>query len=127
MDNKQVTAAIVDELQQAWNAGDVARFAQPFAEDADFVNIRGEHHRTRDAIARGHQSIFASIYTDSVVRLEVAAVRSIATGVLLTHVRSVLNVPAGPLAGEHHALFSLVLVPDTRGGWIAALLGTLVT
>ena len=127
MDNKQVTAAIVDELQQAWNAGDGARFAQPFAEDADFVNIRGEHHRTRDAIARGHQSIFASIYKDSVVRLEVAAVRSIATGVLLTHVRSVLNVPAGPLAGEHHALFSMVLVQDPRGWWITAFHNTLAT
>ena len=75
----------------------------------------------------GIRASLPRIYKDSVVRLEVAAVRSIATGVLLTHVRSVLNVPAGPLAGEHHALFSMVLVQDPRGWWITAFHNTLAT
>ena len=28
-----------------WNAADGARFARPFADDADFVNVSGEHLR----------------------------------------------------------------------------------
>ncbi|HEX2458672.1 MAG TPA: SgcJ/EcaC family oxidoreductase, partial [Vicinamibacterales bacterium] len=84
----QIIADIVNELERAWNAADGIAFARPFAEDADFVNIRGEHHRTREAIAKGHQAIFSTVYKGSVVRLQVAAVRTLAPAVLLAHVKS---------------------------------------
>ena len=123
----QIVANIVNELERAWNVADGVAFARPFAEDADFVNIRGEHHRTREAIAKGHQAIFNSVYKGSVVRMQVAAVRTLAPTVLLAHVKSTLKVPAGPLAGEHAALFSLVLVRDQDNWPIAAFHNTLVT
>jgi len=34
-------AGLVGEVEQAWNTHDMARFAACFAEDADFVNVRG--------------------------------------------------------------------------------------
>jgi uncharacterized protein (TIGR02246 family) len=123
----QSVTNIVNELERAWNAADGVAFARPFAEDADFVNIRGEHHRTRDAIAKGHQAIFNSVYKGSVVRMQVAAVRTLAPTVLLAHVKSTLKVPTGPLAGEHQALFSLVLARDQDNWRIAAFHNTLVT
>jgi uncharacterized protein (TIGR02246 family) len=123
----QIVANIVNELERAWNAADGVAFARPFAEDADFVNIRGEHHRTREAIAKGHQAIFNSVYKGSVVRMQVAAVRTLAPTVLLAHVKSTLKVPVGPLAGEHQALFSLVLVRDQDNWLIVAFHNTLVT
>jgi uncharacterized protein (TIGR02246 family) len=82
----QIVANVVNELEKAWNAADGVAFARPFGEDADFVNIRGEHHRTREAIAKGHQAIFNSVYKGSVVRMQVAAVRRLAPTVLLAHV-----------------------------------------
>jgi len=122
----QIVAEIVGDLEKAWNTADGAAFARAFAEDADFVNIRGEHLRTRDAIAKGHQVIFDTIYKGSVVRLEVAAARVVAPTVLVAHVKSKLNAPTGPLAGEHNALFTLVLVQD-KGEWrIVAFHNTLV-
>jgi uncharacterized protein (TIGR02246 family) len=54
VDSVQTVSDLVGELERAWNAGDGVAFARPFAEDADFVNIRGEQARTRDAIAAGH-------------------------------------------------------------------------
>ena len=123
----QIVANVVNELEKAWNAADGVAFARPFAGDADFVNIRGEHHRTREAIAKGHQAIFNSVYKGSVVRMQVAAVRTLAPTVLLAHVKSTLKVPTGPLAGEHQALFSLVLVRDQDNWPIAAFHNTLVT
>ena len=123
----QIVANIVNELERAWNAADGVAFARPFAEDADFVNIRGEHHRTREAIAKGHQAIFSSVYKGSLVRLQVAAVRTLAPAVLLAHVKSTLKVPTGPLAGEHQALFSLVLVRHQDNWPIVAFHNTLVT
>ena len=91
------------------------------------MNIRGEHLRTREVIAKGHQAIFDTIYAGSVVRYNVAGVPAIAPAVLLAHVRATLNAPTGPLAGEHRSLFTLVLVQDQNAWNIAAFHNTLVT
>ena len=126
-DSERIVSDIVRELEKAWNAADGEGFARPFAEDADFVNIRGEHFQTRANIAQGHQSIFDTIYKGSVVSYQVSGVRAIAAGVLLAHVKSILNAPAGPLAGEHSSLFTVVLVQGQDGWRIVALHNTLVT
>ena len=124
--DREAVSAIVKELEAAWNAADGARFAVPFTEDADFVNIRGEHFRTREVIARGHQAIFDTLYKGSTVRNELAALRPIAPGVLLAHVKAVLNVPTGPLTGKLNSQISMVLVQQ-QGNWlIAAFHNTLV-
>ena len=44
----------------------------------------------------------------------------------IAHVKSTLNAPSGPLAGEHRALFTIVLVQDAGDWRIAALHNTLV-
>lgn len=126
VDAVRIVTSLVAELENAWNAGDGAAFAQPFAEDADFVNIRGEHFRTREAIARGHQGIFNSIYKGSVVRYQVAGVRAIAPEVLLAHVNATLKAPTGPLAGEHRSLFTVVLTKGPDAWLIAAFHNTLL-
>ena len=56
---------VVRQLEAAWNAMDGSAFAAPFADDADFVTIRGEHFRGRPAIAAGHAAIFQTIYAGS--------------------------------------------------------------
>jgi uncharacterized protein (TIGR02246 family) len=126
IEDRQNVTDMVTELENAWNSADGAGFAKPFAEDADFVNIRGEHMRTRDAISKGHQGIFDTIYKGSIVRYEVAAVRSIAPNVLVAHVKSKLKAPTGPLAGEHRSLFTMVLVQEQSVWRIAAFHNTLV-
>lgn len=119
-------AEIVTELEQGWNKGDGAAFARPFTDDADFVNVRGLHIRSRDVIGNGHQHIFDSIYKGSRVTYALATLRSLAPGVMLAHVNSTLNAPSGPLAGEHQAKISMVMV-EVNGDWrIAAFHNTLV-
>ena len=54
---------IVERLEAAWNAMDGPAFAAAFAAEADFVNIRGEHHRGQAAIAAGHAAIFRNHLT----------------------------------------------------------------
>ena len=126
-DGERIVSHLVGELEEAWNAADGAGFARPFAEDADFVNIRGEHLRTREVIAKGHQAIFDTIYAGSVVGYQVTGVRAIAPAVLLAHVKGTLKAPTGPLAGEHSSLFTVVLVQDQSDWRIAAIHNTLVT
>jgi uncharacterized protein (TIGR02246 family) len=116
---------IVHQLNAAWNAMDGSAFAVPFAGDADFVTIRGEHFRGRSAIAAGHAAIFRTIYAGSTVHFTVESARLLRPEVALLHVRSVLNAPSGPLAGQHGACFSLVLTKEPSGWEIASLHNTL--
>lgn len=116
--------AIVRELESAWNAMDPEAFARPFAEDADFVNIVGEHHRGRPAVVAGHRAIFRDFYADSTTKLTLLTVRLLRPGVALAHVHSALEAPRGPLAGHNTAIFSMVLV-EQGGRWeIAAFHNT---
>jgi uncharacterized protein (TIGR02246 family) len=125
-DRKRIVSDLVDQLEAAWNAADGSAFGRPFAEDADFVTIRGDHLRTRNVIAQGHQVIFDTIYKGSKVRYQLVEVRSITSGVLVAHVKATLNAPTGPLAGEHSSLFTIV-VAQHDGDWqIAAFHNTLI-
>ncbi|MEO8139811.1 MAG: SgcJ/EcaC family oxidoreductase [Gemmatimonadota bacterium] len=124
-DDRDALEKIVGQLEAAWKAMDGSAFAAPFAADADFVNIRGEHFRGRGAIAAGHTAIFRSIYAGSTTRMTVEGARLLRAEVALVRVHSLLDAPTGPLAGRHGARFSLVLTREPGGWEIAALHNTL--
>ena len=122
-----VATELIGRLERAWNEGDGQAFGEPFAPDADFVDIRGEHHRGQEAIAAGHQAIFDSIYEGSSTDFELTGARELSAGdVILAHATAVLRTPSGPLAGEHGAVQSLVLVRGGDGWEIASFHNTLV-
>jgi len=117
--------ALVATLESAWNAGAGDAFAAPFAPDADFVNVRAEHHQGRQAIAAGHTGILRSIYAGSTNQYVVKSARLLTSEVALVHVAAVLDVPSGPLAGRMTALYSMVLVRTGSGWQIASFHNTL--
>jgi uncharacterized protein (TIGR02246 family) len=121
-----VAAEMIARLERAWNEADGRAFGEPFAPDADFVTIGGEHHHGREAIAAGHQAIFDSIYEGSSVGYELTGARELSDGVILAHATAVLRAPSGPLAGEHSAVQSLFLVRGGDGWEIAGFHNTLV-
>ena len=124
-DDRTALERAVARLEAAWNAGDGDAYGAPFAADADFVNIRAEHLRGRPAIAAGHAGIFRSIYAGSSNSYEVESARAIRPEVALVHVRAVLDVPQGPLAGRHSARFSFVATKSPSGWEIASFHNTL--
>jgi len=85
--------AIVRRPEAAWNAADGSAFAEPFAPDADFVNILGEYFRGRPAIAGLHAAIFRTIYAGSTNRLTIEAVRLLRSDVALVRVHSTVDAP----------------------------------
>ena len=123
---ENVAAELIGRLERAWNEADGRAFGEPFTADADFVDIRGEHHRGREPIATGHQAIFDSIYEGSTTDYELTQARELSDNVILAHATGVLTVPSGPLAGEHSAVQSLVLVRGDGGWKIAGFHNTLV-
>ena len=128
MDNQagEIARNIIKQLEDSWNAADGEAFGEPFARDADFVAIRGDYHRSREAIAKGHHGIFNSIYKDSRVTYELLQAREVADGVILAHAKSNMSVPSGPLAGDHSATSTLVLVQGDGEWQIAGFHNTLV-
>lgn len=56
---------LVSAFVGAWNKHDVHAFAQTFAEDADFTNIRGVGAHGRTAIEQFHAPVFATIFKQS--------------------------------------------------------------
>ncbi len=125
-DARTVAEEVVGQLERAWNAGDGAAFGAPFTDDADFVAIRGDHHRSRPAIAAGHQAIFDSIYRGSSIHHQVTQARRLADDVILAHSTQTLDAPSGPLAGTHRSTSTLVLVRTAEGWRIAGFHNTLV-
>jgi uncharacterized protein (TIGR02246 family) len=121
-----VATELIGRLEQAWNEADGRAFGEPFTADADFVDIRGEHHRGREAIAAGHQAIFDSIYKGSSTDYELTRARELSDDVILAHATGLLRALSGPLAGEHSAVQTLVLVRGGEGWKIAAFHNTLV-
>ena len=109
-------AGILRELELAWNTGDGVAFGAPMAENADFVTIRADHLRGREAIVASHSGIFSTIYAGSRNRISLESARLLGEDVALVHARSVLEAPTGPLAGQHAARFSTILLRED-GKW----------
>ena len=79
---------IVEQLETAWNAGDSTAFAAPFAEDADFVDILGEHHRGRSVIEAGHRHILSTFYQGSQNHYTVESIRFVRPDVAIVFIRA---------------------------------------
>jgi uncharacterized protein (TIGR02246 family) len=124
---EQAVRAVVQRVQEGWNAGDGAAFAAAFTTDADYVAPHGHHAHGQTAIAQGHQQIFDTIYQGSTNTYTVEAVRFIRPDVALVHVHHHLRLrepvtgPNGPPVRGSQARSTWVLTKDA-GTWRAAAL-----
>lgn len=126
MNDNDILPAAFEELQRAWNSGDGAHFGELFADNADFVDIRGTRHRGKGAIAGGHQAILDTIYRGSTVRYGVVDQAVLAEGCLLGTVEATLDVPDGPLAGVNRSTITAVMTRTDAGWKIRVFHNTLV-
>lgn len=84
--DEQAVAALVGEVERAWNTHDMHRFAACFAPDADFVNVMGWWWKGRDDIEGKHTLIHETIFRDSTMALECEAIKHVGSGVAVAHV-----------------------------------------
>ena len=90
--------ALVREVEAAWNAHDMTRFAACFAVDADFVNVGGMWWKGRPEIEQRHAVVHAGPFRESVLAQELAAFREVGPGLGVAHVTWQLegHAPSGP-------------------------------
>jgi uncharacterized protein (TIGR02246 family) len=111
-----IAAQNFEQMQKAWNRADGQAFGAVFADDSDFVDIRGEHHRGNGAIGEGHQAIFDSIYAGSKVCYQVDVVRTVVPGCILAVASATLDAPSGPLQGRNQSRITAVIA-DQGDRW----------
>jgi uncharacterized protein (TIGR02246 family) len=112
--------AIVQQWQQAWNAGDMRSTAPLFWEDADFVNVHGSHWHTRGEIVIEHVKRHELQLKDSVFTPLAITQQRIATDTALLHIR-------WKITGDHDldgtkraprvGLMSWLMLRDGEGQW----------
>lgn len=73
-------------VEEAWNTHDMKSFAAHFAEDADFINVRGWWWRGQE-IERRRAALHETMFGESSMSLELASTRELCRGVVLAHVR----------------------------------------
>lgn len=106
----------LERLERAWNAADGAAYGARFAADADFVDIRGDHHTGATSIGRGHQAIFDTIYAGSTTRYELETARLVGPRSIVAVLTATLDAPSGPLRGVNRSRATAVLSAD-GGEW----------
>lgn len=85
-------ATLAHQFEMAWNAHDMAAFAQLFAPDAHFVSRFGHQWRGRNEIVARHAEIHATIYRDCSISTRVDNVDFIRSDVATVHLRSLVSV-----------------------------------
>ncbi len=114
-------------IAAAWNAGDAARFAALFAEDADFVNVVGLWWEKRRAIEKAHAYGFERIFTDARMTVERVKTRRLVPAACVVHFRWAMagqTAPDGSPAGERRGIMSLVAERDVDGWRIVSAQNT---
>jgi uncharacterized protein (TIGR02246 family) len=126
LDPSTVAGHQLNELERAWNRADGNAYGDAFADDTDFVDIRGTHHRGRAAVGAGHQALFDSIYSGSTIRYQLDTARLIAPGCVVAVARATLTTPRGPIPGVNHSRLTAVLTQHDRTWSVTAFHNALV-
>jgi len=114
----------VKQMETGWNTKSGGLFAKPFAEDADYVVINGNHLKGRAAIESGHQRIFDTIYKDTNLTLVVKQIRFLRADVAVVHVEGQRTGPTNEL--NQGAMLTLTMTKEKQGWVIAAFQNTAV-
>ena len=117
--------ALWQTMAAGWLRGDAKAFGAVFAEDVDFVTVRGEELRGREAVVAGHARLFAGPLRGTRLIPEIHLVRPFTGGLSLVHAVTVIephgptthaqaivaDAPNGPLIAAFHNM----TVPAPRG------------
>ena len=112
--------AVIANLSEAWTRGDAKLWGEQFAEDADFTVWTGTYVKGREAITRGHEEIFKTIYKGTKLRLSVRSIRFLRDDVAAAHadgsvVKQEEEFPATP------QVVPLLILTKEKGRWRIAV------
>jgi uncharacterized protein (TIGR02246 family) len=119
-EEEKAVTAVVQGFADAWNRHDMDALANLFAEDADFVNVRGARWIGRPAIKGNHAAAHATIFKTSELHIQDTSVRFLKPDVAIA--RSLweltgLTAGSGTTAPPRHGILTHVLM-KVKGKWL---------
>jgi uncharacterized protein (TIGR02246 family) len=112
--------ALVANLANAWTKGDAKVWGEQFAEDADFTVWTGTYVKGRDAITRGHEELFKTIYPGTKQRLDVRSIRFLRNDVAVVHVEGYVVKKEEEFPSTPQVVPVLILTKE-KGQWKIAV------
>lgn len=90
-------------MSQGWAAGSGTAFAAPFADDVEFISVRGTDEGGRAGVAARHDGLFASTYRGTSLDADVQLIRYLTPDIAVVHVETRILRPDGRRMVTTHA------------------------
>ena len=118
--------AVIANLSDAWTRADAKLWGEQFAEDADFTVWTGTYVKGRQAITRGHEELFKTIYPGTKQRLDVRSIRFLRNDVAVVHVEGYVVKKEEEFPATPQVVPVLILTKE-KGKWqIAVFQNTMI-
>lgn len=118
--------SLVDALVLGWNAQDGSAYARPFAVDADFTNVMGLRARGREAIARGHDEILATVFKGTTLAARVDQVRFLRPDVAVADVAFNLHDAEGKASDRYPPSMAGLIAVRDGDAWSIAVFRNMI-
>jgi uncharacterized protein (TIGR02246 family) len=116
---------LAEQFVTIWNAHDMGRLQDLYADDADFVNVIGMRWSGASEIARMHVALHESRMRQTTLRSEGMTVRVLAPSVAVVHDTWVLTgdpgAPGWRIGEQRRGILVHVLKLDGAGKWHIAV------
>jgi uncharacterized protein (TIGR02246 family) len=110
--------ALIGEMTEAWKRGDANAYGARYQAGATFTNVFGDFYVGRDAFDRRHAEVFAGIFKDAVLTMDIRKLRFVRPDVALVDIVTTLTGakvrPPGVERGADGALSSSLLMVLTK-------------
>lgn len=117
---------LIDQLTDAWKAGDAKAYGVRFLADGTFTNVNGEFYVGREEFDRRHAEVFSGVFRGTTLSLSMKKLRFVRPDVAIadvdTEVAGTRLRPQGVAVGPDGVLRSrlLMVLLKENGAWCIA-------
>jgi uncharacterized protein (TIGR02246 family) len=118
--------SIIQDYTHAWNLHEGRGFGANFTEDADFVNIFGDHFSGKDEIEKRHVAILQTFLKGSILEILDTRLREVQPGLVIALVRWKIQNPVSLKLDNREGIFTQVFIQSSSTWQITASQNTLI-
>jgi uncharacterized protein (TIGR02246 family) len=119
-EDEKAIRQIVQNIQDAWAAGDGVKFADQFTDDVDYTVWNGIQLNGREENIKNHQQIFETFYKGTMIKSEVRKIRFLTNEIAAVHLESKMYKD-GKLMEDVPTVVPLMILKKENGKWRVAV------
>lgn len=118
---------ILNQITDSWNVHQGLGFGNSYCQNADFVNIFGNHFSGKEEIEKRHIFILRTFLKDSIFTMTTCQLREVTANLVLAHVSwDVTNItPSTKIPSQLKGIFTHVFIKENDQWKITASQNTL--